>query len=159
MQKGSNDQMMTTPPSTDNNPLQWYWGHGTDPEVFTSGPFDTREEAVSDACGNCAPGESVTLCYADKVMPSWEIFDHDMITERYQDQNEECVNDDGNLPGFNPTDVQVAELVATLDTAFKAWLDKYKLYRGGWAFNRTETTEYIEIPDTSGSPATGTGEA
>ena len=128
----------------DNNPMLWYWGFGSEPEVY-NGPHNTREEALAEArISSDEDNRGFTLVRANRGFPDTMIFDGDRVMEDYCENNEECQTTDGGLPGTeNVQRPQLRELEDALAATFKAWLDKHKLYQAGWAFSTMDNKEYI----------------
>lgn len=124
--------------------FKWWWGEGTDPEVFHIGG-DTRADAIQ--CGKegeCDYG--FTICEADKALPDFACLRADFAMDAFNDHNEECWGEDEpdwkKVPAgaFN-------ELEQALGVTFKAWADKYKCAPLTWNFGEQRNTEYFPPAD------------
>lgn len=133
----------TTPEAaTQASEWNWYWGCGSDPEVYH--PAGSREEAIELATEVATANgqEEMTVCEG-KPWPLYDdIFDADNVLEIFHDKNDDRCDEDGGLQ-MEPTHQQKIELETALNAAFKTWRTKHGLGRA-WAMD-TRNDEVVTL--------------
>lgn len=121
----------------------WYWGVGSQPEVYhhANSRDDAIEQATEDATDN--EHEQMTVCEGKPWALLDDFFDADRVLEDWHERNEEAQDEEGELQ-MDPDTAQKAELEDALNAAFKAWRAKHNLGRA-WCLD-TRSEEIIEFP-------------
>lgn len=124
----------------------WWYGEGSEPERY-SGPFATREEAVSQAMSEAADLQlcCVSVCEAVTMTLRDDVFDADFLIDRWHDGNDQAQDEDGYL-SMSPDVVQRRELEEAMAVTFAAWRARHGLGKA-WAFADTRNYETIQIAD------------
>ena len=119
----------------------WYYGHGSDAEVF-HGPYATRVEAIDEALSECEPiddredDHAVVIAFGGRTELDNDIFDVDWVLERFANCNEEHADEDGELLDMTTSTEQDTDLRDTLKTAFAAWRERHRIGRA-WTLDFT----------------------
>ena len=121
----------------------WYWGEGSEPEAYS--PANSREDAVAKATRAAHERDltEMTVCEGKPWKLRDDFFNADMVLEQWNDWNEDCQDEQGEL-SMEPTPDQEADLVLALNAAFAAWRAKHKLGRA-YPLD-TRNSEVISIP-------------
>jgi hypothetical protein len=107
-------------------------------------PEDSRDAIIARAHQELGPGEAFTIVEANKETLRPLEFDGDDLMERFDEHNETCWGEDG-MDEAVPHDA-VAELVADLNRAAKAWLDRHRADIKVWCFGDQRNEETLETP-------------
>ena len=120
------------------NEQEWKWYSGPDGETFTSGPFNTREQAIAEL-----DGEGGYVILARKVpLRLSGYFDVDTFLEQAEESAYDMANEDGD-PLFDVTKDQQEDLQARVRTAIEAWQYAHGLTFMPWSFSETKNLEKI----------------
>jgi hypothetical protein len=119
--------------------FKWWCGGGQQPEAY-SGPYDTREEALTQGKADYPEGH-FTICEADKATVSFDMFSAGDLLERLDEHNLECWGEDGMDVHLKPE--QERSLEAHMAAAFEAWMDQSKETPSAWCFGETRAEEYF----------------
>lgn len=124
---------------------KWYHGYAEDAESF-SGPFDTKEEAISSGSGFY--DSDFYVCEADKTVMRANV-DGEMLAERIMeelcDNNEECFGEDGpNDPWSHIKDAH-RTLGNAIEQAVADWLKDYP--GRTWSFDHVRDGSYVTVEE------------
>ena len=119
--------------------FKWWYEFGKAPERFT-GPLDTREEVIDEARDNY-PGGDFTICEADNVVPSTDIFNIDHILESFLEANADCWIDD--YPEINLTPEQERIIEARLGEVLAKAFAEFGVAVAGTMFETMRNIEYF----------------
>lgn len=122
---------------TEHHEWKWYSSRGE--ENFSGGPFDTREEAISELEGY---GGYIVLARRVPLRLS-ECFDVDTLLESAEDVSCDLGNENGD-PLFDVSKDKSEDLQARIRAAIDAWQYAHGLTFMPWMFNGTKNLERIE---------------
>lgn len=118
--------------------MEFKWYSGPDDEMYSNGPFDTRDQAVAALDG-----------YGGYVIMARKVplrLSHHFDAGNFLEQAEEAVwdmaNEDGD-PLFDITSDQQADLEARVRAAIEAWQYAHNLTFLPWAFTETKGLEKV----------------
>ena len=138
-------------PDDESRPWRWYWGYGSQPEVY-QGNVATRDEAIAAAMTAAAAEDDrcldcMTIACARPMKLADDCFDADNVLDTWHDQNEDAADEDGEL-SMKPSHQQKQELERALEAAFTAWRTRHVLGQA-WSLEfRSE--EVVEVPPRAG---------
>lgn len=116
------------------------WWHSDDRERW-HGSHDTREEAIKEGCATY--DDNFYVREADNSILSNDVFEYREVLERFTDINDECRNEDGDIPGMDSaTGPQKAELEHQLNKVWSEWRKRHGL-GWSWSFGATRNEEEI----------------
>lgn len=121
---------------------KWFWGAGSEPDVYH--PAESRDDAIAQAQDDAENSgcEVATICEGKRKQLTDKVFDADHVLEWWQDHNEECQDEDGELK-MNPTADQKTELEMVLNAALATWRAKHDLGHS-WSLD-TRNEEVIRM--------------
>lgn len=144
----------------------WKWWAGSNEEIFTSGPHDTRDEAIQDALGNeyfnvfvdATGARNAGIHIVEAYIAPLRIADWigaDDIVERAENRISDGMvfaeNDEG--PWFETTVEQAEDLEQCLRKAANDWQDRHKLVFATTTFEGQRNSEYLVLPHPNGADA------
>lgn len=136
----------------------WKWWAGRDEERYTEGPFECREDAVSE--GRSAFGDDVGFYVLEAVQESpidlSRYIDVDDLLERMVESvDENCSDPDGDsVTDGEWNREQEKDLEAMLKETVRAWQAKHNIKINSWLFLNSRNQEWIEpIPEPEESEA------
>lgn len=121
------------------NKWQWYVGH--DEEFYTSGPYDTRDEAAYIAREEYGGGYIVEAKRC--ALELSKEFGVGAFLERTEESNYEFQNENGDLVFDVPTGAQ-SRLEVCVRAAIAQWQKDEALTFVPWAFSAQRNEEWIE---------------
>lgn len=127
--------------------LNWKWYVGHSNEEYSSGPFDTREEAIYIAKEEYGGGYIVEAYKTPFNLANQ--FEVDRFLEDVEDNNYELANPDGGAL-IDITKDQEKDLQAMVRQAITDWQQKHNLVFMPWMFTDSRNEEFIsgEVADT-----------
>lgn len=135
----------------ETNTFKWYVGNGGDPENYSEGPFNTREDAIAVGREEF-PDHGFTILEACKGAfgpPSAESLMLEMC-ERWADDDmgrEDCVEFEGSAAA-----IKAAE--ADLDAILSAWFARHAaIIPSPWCFQSSRNAEYFPPAGKDSDPA------
>ena len=117
---------------------KWYVGHYE--ETFTSGPYDTRDEAVQIARDEYE-GAWIIEAYKRPLKLS-SFFDEDRFLEDAEEDCSDLGNEDGDAI-FYVTDAQAHDLVTRVRATIDQWQLDHGLVFMPWIFTGQRNLEFI----------------
>lgn len=125
----------------------WKWYSGNNNEIYSCGPFDTREEAIDEARGQYGDDVGVHVAEAYKEPLKLSSYISRDLVETLLEHAEECVADLADEYGehvtFDVSGEQQKDLRAMLTATVNAWQEKHGLKFTTWCFTDTRNEEYI----------------
>lgn len=129
---------------------QWRWWSGTSAEWYENGPFETREQAVAELCGEAG--------YVVEALPPGQdvhFSAEDLISAQYFEDNESFDFDHGEPDRCGP-EAAIKAADAELQQLLDAWCEKHAgTFLRGNLFGGTRNEERIE----AAPPVANAGEA
>lgn len=120
--------------------LNWKWYVGNDEAIYTSGPYDTREEAVQIARDEFEGGYIIEAYKLPVELSAF--FDANRFLEDAEELAYDLTNELGD-PIFDPTGAQIDDLEKRIRVAIKQWQEDHKLVFMPFMFTGTRNGEYI----------------
>lgn len=114
----------------------WKWYAGNSDEVYCSGPFDTREEALDE-------GYPYILEAAKEDVSLSNFVDVDQLFENANDQGYDLQGESGE-PLFDPSKEQGDDLNEMIRDAIDLWQLKHNLTFTPWCFTHQRNEEFID---------------
>ena len=127
----------------------WTWWGSGDGEVFSSGPFSTREEAIEATISDYPDGSRGQICEAIQGVPRLSI-SFDDIEQIWSGQNEDGFGEDGydgpsSLFAGKITDDIESDLEKRIAAAVDDWILAHELTPRLWAFDAVRNSEAVAI--------------
>lgn len=120
-------------------PQDWKWYSGSSEEVFTNGPFETRDEAAQNLEGF---GGFVIEAYKSPLHLSNHFYAESLLEDAEEDVSE-LADEDGSLI-FLTTKEQEIDLQAKVRAAIDEWQKAHGLTFIPWCFSSSRNLERIE---------------
>lgn len=121
--------------------LNWKWYVGHYEEEFSSGPYETREEAVQIAKEEYEGGWIIEAYKSPIALAPY--FDARNFVERAEDDGYEFSNESGD-PLFDITKDQMKELEEMVRQTITDWQKKHNLVFMPWTFTGQRNLEFID---------------
>jgi hypothetical protein len=118
----------------------WKWYVGYSDEEYSSGPYQTRAEAVYIAKEEYEGGYIVEG-YKEPIDLA-KHFEADWFLENFEDNNYELAGPDDPL--IQITKDQQTDLEAMVRQAIRDWQQKHNLVFMPWTFTETRNEDYID---------------
>lgn len=135
----------------------WQWWAGSGDECYTVGPCDSRDDAISEATGECLgefeqDGEwklSFHICEARKDplnLSDW-IMDIDELLERAEESvgDSDRASEYDDPPYFDCTKEQQADLERRIKLACDDWQKAHGLVFTTWTFSASRNHEQVVV--------------
>lgn len=123
------------------NQQNWGWYVGYTDEEYSSGPYQTRAEAVQIAKEEF---EGAYIVEAYKQPESLAAhFDANRFLEYAEENVYDMANPDGD-PIFDPTGAQIDDLEKRVRATIERWQEDHKLVFMPWMFTDTRNEEFID---------------
>jgi hypothetical protein len=122
----------------------WWWAEGTEPERY-HGPCGSRQEAIDDGTELADGYEEITICEATRMKLLDDHLDADWVIDRFNEQNEDAADPDGDPVIHRATPEQERDLEAVLKAAWVDWRTRHGLGKS-WTFGDTRNEEVIKLP-------------
>ncbi len=126
--------------STLNEP-KWQWYVGYHDDEFSSGPYETREEAVQIAKDEYDEGGWIIEAYKRPVSLA-AYFDAGDFLERAEEDGYDFANENGD-PLFDVDMDQMKDLQQRIRSAIEQWQADHKLEFIPWTFTGQRNLEFI----------------
>lgn len=125
----------------------WYAGRHVEPENYSLGPFETRDDAIAEARSDFgSDGDGFTVieaCKGEFAPPSAKRLMEEML-ERWGD--DDMGRED--YPDFEGTAEAVTAAESDLDVVLAAWFERHKaIMPSPWCFDSSRHEEYFPTAD------------
>lgn len=133
----------------------WHWWASRDGEVYTVGPCATREEAIQEAKNNEVGhfddyDNPTTLTFV--LLEAYKLpvdlagmVDIEYMIERFEDCNDELLNEDGESPLADVPSEKWRELEIMLKATVKGWQEARNVKPVTWRFTKTRNEETVTV--------------
>ena len=130
---------MTAPTPAETAAWPWWWS--TDEERY-HGPYSSRGDAIMEAWAEDQLA-TIYLCQAEQGDLYSDIFDADLVSERFDDANEEAGDPDGDGIAATFPDKAWDDLAKRLNHVVKSFVREHGKVR--WMFSDTTSEESIDL--------------